>query len=1079
MECSNSLKYIIGLDIGTTSVGYAALMLDDKDIPCRILRLGSRIFDLAENLNGSSHAAPRRENRGMRRRQRRKRLRKSEIKSLISENNIMTGDEIKAIYNSKGVLSDIYQIRAEAIDRNLNKEEFVRLLIHLSQRRGFKSNRKVDSNNKKSEAGTLLIAIEENKKILNKNHYRTIGEMLYKDKKFTEYKRNKSDSNKNSFTRKEHEEEIKCIFESQRKFGNKYATKDLEEKYLKIFLSQRAFDDGPGANSPYAGNQIEKMLGHCTLEPDQFRAVKASYSFEYFNLLSKVNHIKILSSGTKRPLSPDERSKVISLAFNKNSITYASIRNALKLSQSETFNISYGEKSIDEIEKKTKFTYLKAYHTMKKAYGDSFNSWSTDKKNNLGYALSVYKNDSKIISYLTDKNFDETEIKIALTLPSFSKTGNLSVKALDKINPYLEQGMVYSDACISAGYNFKADDTEKSKYLPANPMVAEELQDIKNPVVKRAVSQTIKVVNALIREYGSPCYVNAELARELAKNFKDKKEIEKGQKENRAKNERIMERLRSEFGLLQPTGLDLVKLKLWEEQDGICPYSLKPIKIERLFETGYVEIDHIIPYSLTFDDSYNNKVLVLSSENRQKGNKIPMQYLSGKQKDSFYVWVENSNLKSYKKKNLLKESLSKDDLSRIKSRSLNDTRYISRFILNYIKKYLEFEPNSTNNKKTVTAVNGAATAYIRKRWGINKIRENGDIHHAVDAVVIASVTDSIIRLISEYSKYHETEYDNPKTGEVVNRFPMPYPYFKAEIDMLCSEDPSVELRRNPLPNYATDEHIEPVFVSRMPKHKNTGAAHEDTIRKPYCENGINYVISKVPLSSLELKNGEIKDYYNASSDMLLYNALKKRLEQSGGKGTNAFKDPFYKPKSDGTQGPLVKKVKTIQKATLTVDVQNKTAVAKNDSIIRTDVFYVEGEGYYLVPIYVSDTVKKVLPNKAVVGSKSYNDWKVMNDENFIFSLYPSDLIRVVSNTVKKFSLVNKNSTLKDTIDSKDIFLYFKKTKIANAAITVINHDNTYTIPSLGVKELLKLEKYQVDVLGNKSKCGKEKRMGFN
>ena len=95
--------------------------------------------------------------------------------------------------------------------------------------------------------------------------------------------------------------------------------------------------------------------------------------------------------------------------------------------------------------------------------------------------------------------------------------------------------MLYHDACTAAGYNFKADDTDKRMYLPAHEKEAPELGDITNPVVRRAISQTIKVVNAIIREMGeSPCFVNIELARELSKNKAERSKIEKGQKENQA-----------------------------------------------------------------------------------------------------------------------------------------------------------------------------------------------------------------------------------------------------------------------------------------------------------------------------------------------------------------------------------------------------------------------------------------------------------------------------------------------------------------------------------------------------------------
>lgn len=1086
------MRYTVGLDIGITSVGFAAMMLDENDEPCRILRMGSRIFEAAENPNdGSSLAAPRRESRGMRRRLRRKRFRKELIRKLMMERGMITAQQIDAIYASSKDLPDIYAIRAEALDRLLSAEEFVRLLIHLSQRRGFKSNRKADAQEKGSEAGKLLSAVSANRALMLSKGYRTIGEMLYRDEKFSEHKRNKADNYDNTFARSEYEEEIMAIFAAQKSYGNPYADDETRDAYLSIYLSQRSFDEGPGKGSPYAGNQIEKMIGICTLEKEEKRAAKAAFSFEYFNLLTKVNSIKIVSPVGKRPLTPEERARVIRLAFAKNAISYASLRKELSLTDSERFNISYSDakKSLEEIEKKTKFSYLPAYHVFLKAYGKVFLDWTAQKRNRLAYALTAYKNDEKIIAYLRENSFDEAEIEIALTLPSFRKWGNLSEKALGKLIPYLEQGMLYHEACAAAGYQFKADDTDRRMYLPANEADAPELGDIRNPVVRRAVSQTIKVINALIREMGeSPCFFNIELARELSKDKAERSKIEKGQKENQALNEQLMQRLKSEFGLISPTGQDLIKLKLWQEQDGICPYSLKHIELARLFEPGYTDIDHIIPYSLSFDDTYSNKVLVLSAENRQKGNRIPMQYLEGKRRDDFWLWVDSSNLSRRKKQNLMRETLTDDDLAGFKKRNLQDTQYLSRFMLNFMKKYLATSPNRTGRKITIQAVNGAATAYLRKRWGIRKIRENGDTHHAVDAVVIACVTAGMIKRVSEYAKYKEMAFQHPqtneyldidrRTGEVINRFPMPYRWFRDELDMRCSEDPSRVLRDKPLPNYAAEETVSPIFVSRMPKHKVKGSAHKETIRRHVVQEGQAYTVSKVALTSLKLKDGEIENYYNPDSDRLLYEALKARLIAFGGDAKKAFDEPFYKPKSDGSKGPPVKKVKVIEKATLTVPVQQHTAVAVNGSMVRVDVFFVEGKGYYLVPVYVADTVKAELPDLAIVAHKPYDVWKKMREDEFVFSLYPNDLVHIRFVKEMKFAIVQKDSTLPKERSVKEGYFYYKGTGISSASISIINHDNTYKIDSLGVKRLPFIEKCQVDVLGNVSTVGRERRMRF-
>ena len=113
-----------------------------------------------------------------------------------------------------------------------------------------------------------------------------------------------------------------------------------------------------------------------------------------------------------------------------------------------------------------------------------------------------------------------------------------------------------------------------------------------------------------------------------------------------------------------------------------------------------------------------------------------------------------------------------------------------------------------------------------------------------------------------------------------------------------------------------------------------------------------------------------------------------------------------------------------------------------------------------MPIYVADTVKKTLPAKACVAFKPYELWKEMDDKDFIFSLYPNDLVRYLQ----------KNGN--------EGFMYYVKAGISTASITVESHDRALSIPSLGVKTLKELEKWNVDALGNRTKVNKEKRQYY-
>lgn len=269
--------YILGLDIGVTSVGFAVLEADINGEPIRIINMGSRIFTAAEQpKTGASLALPRRMARGARRRSRRRNHRKDRIRSAISKYVEISKDDISLIYDKKD-LKNVYEIRYEALDKVIEKKDWIRLLIHLSQRRGFKSNRRSDN---EGDAGKLLKAVSSNQDRMGEKKYRTIGEMIFKDEQFSKNIRNKASDYSNTFLRSQLVEEIKIIFDRQRTLGNKYACEEFETRYLEIYESQRSFEVGPGGESPYGGDQILKMIGYCTFEPDQLRATKATYTFQ-------------------------------------------------------------------------------------------------------------------------------------------------------------------------------------------------------------------------------------------------------------------------------------------------------------------------------------------------------------------------------------------------------------------------------------------------------------------------------------------------------------------------------------------------------------------------------------------------------------------------------------------------------------------------------------------------------------------------------------------------------------------------------------------------------------------------------
>ncbi|MGN0483099.1 MAG: type II CRISPR RNA-guided endonuclease Cas9 [Lachnospiraceae bacterium] len=1170
-------NYRIGLDIGIASVGWAAVETDAADEPRRILDLGVRIFEAAEiPKTGEPLAKPRREARTTRRRLRRRHHRLERIKQLFEQAGLISVEEFEKRFQSTE-LPDVYELRVRALDERISDAEFTQILYHIAKHRGFRSTRKAEMREDK-EMGAVSSAVKENEKRMKENGYRTVGEMIYKDEAFRENApwrtehyilapRNRQGDYKHTILRKDLEAEVKTLFEAQRTFGNEKLTLEFEEQFLQIMLGQRSFDKGPGNQpdgtpSPYAGDLIEKMVGNCTLEPKEKRASKYTYTAERFVVLEKINHLKLVNrAGESRALTSEEREKLLALAYAQKEVKYAAVRKKLNLSEMERFKgLSYGYGKAEEQVKKVEaavFLKMSFFHDMKKIFPELTPELAAQRQEQLdqiGQILTLYKGDESRRERLKTLGLADATVEELLYLNP-SKFQHLSLKAMKKILPYLEQGFVYNEACEQADYDFKGDaDKEKSEYITGD-ILKKAMEDIPNPVVKRSISQTVKVLNAIIRKYGSPQAVHIELAREMSKNYQERQKIEKEQKKNQERNEDVVRDIRETFGLAHPTGQDILKYRLWKDQNELCMYSGEHISAGELFQKGEVDIDHIVPYSICFDDSYHNKVLVKSKYNREKGNRLPYEYF-GQQEErwkKFELLVENYIRDARKRQLLLKHEFTEEERKAFRERNLTDTKYITRVVFNLIRNHLKMADYMDPQKKQhVFAVNGAITSYMRKRWGLMQKDRSTDRHHAMDAAVIACCTPGMIQKISrnvqgrELAYAYDFQFPDEETGEIIDRsnfsreewdekygvqIPKPWKDFNYELTVrLWGNFDSIEqtaeqteadfwnqsesqkndgLKQNPevadvyqrvlgmdAPNlsdceknrlvlqkigYTPEEldEVHSVFVSRMPKHKVTGAGHADTIRSPryFEEDGI--VLSKTALCDLKLdaKTGEIKDYYAPESDRLLYEAIKRQLQLHGNDGKKAFPEgvDFHKPRADGTEGPVVRKVKTSKKQSMGVYVNDKTGIAENGngSMVRVDIFRENGK-YYMVPIYTSDTKKKELPNRAVVANKPYSQWKEMKEENFLFSLYSRDLVKFKHKKGMNATDVNENKLI-----FNEQIVYYISSDIAGGKINGCSHDRSFSFRGLGIQSLDYLKKYQVDVLGNISEVKKEKRMRFH
>lgn len=1116
------MGYRIGLDVGITSTGYAVLKTDKNGLPYKILTLDSVVYPRAEDpQTGASLAEPRRIKRGLRRRTRRTKFRKQRTQQLFIHSGLLSKPEIEQILATPQTKYSVYELRVAGLNRRLTNSELFRVLYFFIGHRGFKSNRKAELNPEneadKKQMGQLLNSIEEIRKDIAEKGYRTVGELYLKDPKYNDHKRNKGyiDGYLSTPNRQMLVDEIKQILDKQRELGNEKLTDEFYVTYLLgdenrsgIFQAQRDFDEGPGAG-PYAGDQIKKMVGKDIFEPTEDRAAKATYTFQYFNLLQKMTSLNYQNTtgDAWHTLNGLDRQAIIDAVFAKaekptktyKPTDFGELRKLLKLPDDARFNlVNYGslqtQKEIKTVEKKTRFVDFKAYHDLVKVLPEEM--WQNRQLlDHIGTALTLYSSDKRRRRYFAEElNLPAGLIEKLLPL-NFSKFGHLSIKSMQNIIPYLEMGQVYSEATTNAGYDFRKKQISKDTIR----------EEITNPVVRRAVTKTIKIVEQIIRRYGKPDGINIELARELGRNFKERGDIRKRQDKNRQTNDKIAAEL-TELGI-PVNGQNIIRYKLHKEQNGVDPYTGDQIPFERAFSEGY-EVDHIIPYSISWDDSYTNKVLTSAKCNREKGNRIPMVYLANNEQrlNALTNIADNIIRNSRKRQKLLKQKLSDEELKDWKQRNINDTRFITRVLYNYFRQAIEFNPE-LEKKQRVLPLNGEVTSKIRSRWGFLKVREDGDLHHAIDATVIAAITPKFIQQVTKYSQHQEVknnqalwhdaeikdaEYaaeaqrmDADLFNKIFNGFPLPWPEFRDELLARISDNPVEMMKSRSWNTYTPIEiaKLKPVFVVRLANHKISGPAHLDTIRsaKLFDEKGI--VLSRVSITKLKInKKGQVAtgdgiyDPENSNNgDKVVYSVIRQALEAHNGSGELAFPDGYLEYMDHGTK-KLVRKVRVAKKVSLPVLLKNKAA-ADNGSMVRIDVFNT-GKKFVFVPIYIKDTVDRVLPDKAVLQHKSVKDWyQITESDQFCFSLYPGDMVHIESKAGIKPKYVNKEEGT-DIRPVKDFYGYFDGANIATASIQVRAHDSSYTAGSIGVAGLLKFEKYQVDYFGRYHKVHEKKRQLF-
>ncbi|RLC46597.1 MAG: type II CRISPR RNA-guided endonuclease Cas9 [Candidatus Cloacimonadota bacterium] len=693
-------KYRLGIDMGATSLGWWMLGLDEHDNPNVLLDMGVRIFpDGRDAKTNEPLNVKRRDHRSMRRNRERYLQRRKYLLDRLIKYGLMPENEIE---RKKIQLLDPYYLRTKALHNELSLFELGRVIFHLNQRRGFKSNRKLDSGDK--ETSRMKEAIKVLKEKLHEAGAKTLGEYLYninkdlskKDQvKRTPIRIRDFGKDYNLYTeRSMYEDEFELIWDKQKDYHPEL-TNNIKHHLQQIIFFQRPLKPQP--------------KGKCRFEPSEPRCPVAFPIAQEFRIYQEVNNLILLDfDRNEHHLTKEQREIIIDTLLKQKSATFKSLRTKLgKEYRDYIFNLE-SEKRKDLKGDETSFILRKDEY-----FGEKWLELSDEQKDEIISRLINEDNDQRIENSLVDwliTNFKVTKEQAQnlnnIRLPQ--GISNLSKKAINKILPFLKQGFLYHEACETAGYHhsdFRTGEIYDEGNLPYygsimqnhvafgsnDPEDIDEIQfgKIANPTVHIALNQLRKFVNAVTLKYGAPTQIVIELARELKLGRKRNDEINKEQAKNRLHNEAIAEELQKHD--LENTYQNRLKFKLWEELDidplkRCCPYTGKQISFKDLFTNKY-EIEHILPKSKTFNDSPANKTVSYYAANRFKGERSPYEAFGDSPEN--YVWDKilerGLRLPKNKRWRFYPDAMKNfDDQAEIIQRLLTDTQYMSRVAREYM-----------------------------------------------------------------------------------------------------------------------------------------------------------------------------------------------------------------------------------------------------------------------------------------------------------------------------------------------------------------------------------------------------------
>ena len=893
MQITQDKKYRLGLDLGTNSIGWAAVNLDDQGHPCGVLDMGVRIFpDGRNSTDKTSNAVARRTARGQRRRRDRYLMRRGELMQALVECGLMPPDTEA---RKELQILDPYSLRARALDKPLRPYELGRALFHLNQRRGFKSNRK-SGGEKEDEKKKMGAAIEGLRRSIEESGARTLGEFLARRHAQNETVRAREELGLYP-DRAMYQEEFDTIRQKQERHHN--LRSENWDNLRNIIFHQRPLQP------------VEPGWCQFEFESRQKRAARALPMFQEFRMLQEVNNLKVhISSEPERSLNQEEREGILQRLRSGLDFAFERPNTGFKSSQSlpsdVSFNLARGGRKKIQCDEVTRLLKKKSF------FGSRWGNLSLEERNEIvGMLLNTEEPEAIQRKAVQEWGLTESQAKAVADVYLPTGYGDLSEKAIRKILPHLVKGRIYSEAVIDAGYSHHSDFRSSAaldrlpyygKVLQRDAVGADPTKDPRkdgeearygrfpNPTVHIGLNQLRRVVNRLIDVYGKPEVIAVELARDLKSNRDQLRRYQQEQRNGRERNQRFTEML--EKSGQEPSPDMFRKLRLWEEQKQgavcVCPYTGDTLSFS-MVTSSQTDTDHILPFSRTLDNSMANKVVCIAAANRDKGDRSPYEAFGHNQMGGYdyqKILEATANFPPNKRWRFREDAMERfEEEDRFLDRQLNETRYLSRTARAYLAHLYD---EQGEGRQRVKATPGHLTALLRRAWGLKGLLRAADAvtgeivrkqrddhrHHGVDAFVVANTTQRLLqRFARAAGSSHHTAVER-----LASLAPPPWEGFQRE-------------QLQPI--------LARLVVSYKPDHgtrggkgKTTGQLHNETAYGlvELSEDGPSRVVRRKKLSALKKKKelDAVRDPDMRKALIDLWDQTEENIRAQGGKASETL-----------------------------------------------------------------------------------------------------------------------------------------------------------------------------------------------